>query len=127
MIELVYSADGEEFDDDISTVIDDITGWQCMTIEEAREATIYVGEPDYPKVNVNWLTESVTEHVGDVLYEHCGEYSDYWVPKDVEELKQFLDSWLNKQNYNCYSVKNVVELPITNFIDEKELKEIYEN
>lgn len=126
--DLVYSNNEEEYYDDFETVLDNITGWICGTYEEALESTIYVGEKVLPKIDAGYLTNVLIDKVKDDLYEQCGEYSDYYSTSNVDELelKVFLEQWIAKQKFNVWSVKNPKEVPLTDMLTLKELKECYE-
>ncbi len=121
----VYSSNGEQFENDFETVLDDITGYNCSTYEEALEAIIYVGEPITPTIDVDWIVDTIEQRVGEELYEQVGEFSDCWIMTERNELRDYLKFWVARQNFSCYSVKNIKEISILEYITEDELKEIY--
>ena len=125
MIE-VYSDDGEIFEHDIGDVIDNITSNNCETYEDALESHVYVGDMVVPEINTNFLVEHIEQYMDECLHEQAGEFSDGHQIRHTKELKEFLDGWLSKQLYNFYSVKNIKEVSILEYITKEELKEIYE-
>lgn len=125
MTTLVYSSNGEEFREDFESVLDAITGYHSMTLEDALDADVYVGEQVFPKINSMYLFDRISEDISTQLYEECGEYADCYTPSHTDELKSFLTYWLAKQQFNCYTVTNVKVKSILDFVTVKDLEEIY--
>ena len=122
-----WSNDGETYSEDIGDALEDALQ-NCDSYEEALEATISAGVSIPPNIKAEYYVENMMERISEELYELCGEYSDHYNPQkdDIAELKEYLQTWLDKQQYNCWGVKNSKYFPITDFLSIAEIKQYYE-
>ena len=125
--QLCYSADGEYFTD-LEQAIDSVL-FACADINEAREAVIYVGEEVPPVIKAEWLFEYIQERAQDCVHEQISDYSEYFEPKTDYDLalKVHLQQWIDKLKFNCYTVKNVKEVPLSDYVTEDELVEFFKD
>lgn len=121
-----YSSNSEEYHDDIDAPLDEVLE-ACDNVEEAMQATISVGNAVRPNIKGGHLTDWLIEKIGEDLYACVGEYSEHYeVSKsDRDELNSFLTAWIDKQDFRCYSVENVKDVPITDFIEASEIVEYF--
>jgi len=121
-----YSANEKDYHDDIGSVIDEILD-NCSGIEEAMQLSISVGNSVRPAITGDDLAGEVSETIGNRLCDYCGEFADNFELTDAEylELKTLLTTWIDKVNFNCYSVENIKQFPLTDFIETTEIVEYY--
>lgn len=126
---LCYSSDEESFIDDLDSAIDDVLYNQCKTIEDARDAVIYIGESVQPTIKVEWIFEYIQEKAEECVYEQCGEWAEnFEAVTDYDlALKVHIQEWVNKLKFNCYTVKNVKSEPIKNYVTEQELQDFFKD
>lgn len=129
MSNLCYSADEESFMDDLYSAIDDVLYNQCKSIEDARNAVIFIGEAVQPKIKAEWILEYIQEKAEECVYEQCREWAEsFEAITDYDlALKAHIQEWINKLKFNCYTVENVKSEPITNYVTEEELKELFKD
>ena len=128
MNNICYSADEEQFEDDIDSVIDTIL-FNSDSIEEARESLVFIGESVRPKINPQWIMEYIQERAQECVYEQCGEYADnFEATTDYDlALLTHIKEWVNKLNINCYTVENVKSESIMNYVTEQELQDFFKD
>lgn len=126
MSEICYSANGEEFMDDFDSAIDEVL-YNVPTIEEARNAVIYIGNPVPPKIRADWIFEDIQERTHECVYEQCGEYAEnFSAITDYDlALKMHIQEWIDRLSFGCYSVKNIRAEPITHHVSEQELQDFF--
>lgn len=124
--EIVYSYNGEEFQEDSEYPIDESLQ-HCSGYEEALTAEIFVGESVRPDISGIDIASYVYERISDELYELVGEYSEnFTVPNDkAKQLENFLICWMDSLDFKCWTVKNVKEVPIIEFLTLDEIREYY--
>ena len=122
-----WSSDAENFYLDLGFAIEEAID-NCDTYEEALDFTITAGVALHPNIKSEYFVENLIERVKEELWELCGEYSDSYFPEkeDVNELQEYLQKWLDKQQYNCYNVRNTKQFPLTHFLTEDEIAKYYE-
>lgn len=122
-----WSNDGECFDNDICTILDIHFG-NIDTYKEAVDSEIYTGVSVKPNITGEDIAENATDYIKDQLHDLCGEYSDrYEVSNtDFKDLRDYLNLWIAKQNFNCYGVKNVKCIPVIDCLTKEKIKEYYE-
>ena len=108
-----WSTDGEMFDHDYSSIIDQLEVGQ----------TIYEGNSLYCAESDLFDVESILEDIQSNAYDLVGESSDGYtdsINQDAKnELNTFIESWLSKHApIKFYKVRNVSERVITE--DDKE-------
>jgi hypothetical protein len=120
-IQLCYSANEEVFTD-LDQAIDSVL-FGCADINEAREAVIYVGEEVPPVLKAEWLFEHIQEIAQECVHDQVGEYAEHFEPKTDYDLalKVHLQQWIDKLKFNCYTVKNIKEVPLSDYVTEDEL------
>lgn len=122
-----WSNNEEDFDDDLCTILDIHFG-DIDTYEEALESSIYAGVSIKPNIKAIDLANTICKDIADELYQLCGEHADSYTTstQDFNDLRDYLDFWLAKQNFNCYSVKKVKYTPVIDYLTIEEIKEYYE-
>ena len=126
MSEICYSANNEEFMDDLDSAIDAVL-YNQENIEDARNAVIYIGNAVTPKIRADWIFEYIQERAHECVYEQCGEYAEnFEAITDYDlALKMHIQEWIDKLKFNCYSVKNIKTEPITDHVSEQELQDFF--
>lgn len=127
MNDLCYSYNGEDFEDDSEYSIDEALQ-NCSGFDEALTATIYVGESVRPHITGIDIALDIYERISEQLYDLVGEHSEnFIVSKDkAHQLENFLIPWMDSLDFNCWSVKNVKEVLVTEFMTLDEIKEYYQ-
>lgn len=127
MNDLCYSYNGEDYEDNYEYSIEEALQ-NCSGFYEALIATIYVGKSVRPHITGIDIASDIYERIGEQLYDLVGEHSEsFEVPIDkAKQLENFLIPWMDSLDFNCWSVKNVKEVLVTEFMTLDEIKEYYQ-
>lgn len=129
MPELCYSANGEDFYDDMDMVMSDIYV-TSYNFTEMRDMEIYVGEKYIPEISPSVLLENMKEYIQDVMYHRVGEYVDCWDLSKSEKLdgkmKEVISEWYNSINFNFFAVNNVKVCKLSDILSDDDIKDYIE-
>lgn len=127
--ESVYSLNDEIYETELDTVINDIYWDKLPTYEEFCEYEIFVGTPSKVKFNATRLFDLVYDDVNKQAYNFGGEYADDFdiSNKQREELKQFLDLWVDTIPTSFYRVHDGETIKLNDILLEDDLKSYYKD